>query len=274
LDEYDNVFGGRKRREGAEDLTGIINAGFARGKPYRRWNVQTNQQEVCPSFCMTTLAGIGDLPDTVMDRAIVLRMRRRAKTEIVQPYRIRRDQPALVEMNGRLHAWVHANVEKLKSAHPVMPVEDRDADKWEPLLAIADLAGGRWPDRARAACEALCVEPEGDDATLGERLICELAPIFYRVLASYRTRWPGTSGVASQVLVDELCAIEEAPWSDLRGEPLNPRILARLLRPYGIRAKTIRFGDATPRGYEVTAFHEAWIRYCGIEDTRSRGGGQ
>jgi Protein of unknown function (DUF3631) len=270
LDEYDTVFGGRKPTDSAEDLRGIINAGFARGKPYRRWNIQTREQEVCPSFCMVTLAGIGDLPDTIEDRAVILRMRRRAKTEIIQPYRIRRDRPALVKLNGRLHAWVHANLEKLRTTEPVMPVEDRDADKWEPLLAIADIAGGRWPERARVACTALCVEPEADDATLGERLVCELAEIFRRVLTDYRRQWPSVSGLPSSVLVDELCALEEAPWGDLRGDRLTPRILARLLRPYGIKSKGIRVGDAILRGYEVTAFHEAWIRYCGIEDTRPK----
>jgi hypothetical protein len=113
LDEYDTVFSGRKPREGAEDLRGIINGGFARGKPYIRWNVQTREQEICPSFCMVTLAGIGELPDTIEDRAIVLHMRRRARSEEIQPYRIRRDRPALIELRDQLHAWVRANIDKL-----------------------------------------------------------------------------------------------------------------------------------------------------------------
>jgi hypothetical protein len=266
LDEYDTVFG-KTTREGAEDLRGILNAGFARGKPYRRWNVQTREQEVCPSFCMATLAGIGDLPDTIEDRSIVLHMRRRAKHEVVRPYRIRRDRPGLVALHDRLHTWVNGNIEKLRTAEPVMPVEDRDADKWEPLIAVADLAGGDWPRRARAACLTLCAPTDADDATLGERLLCELLPAYRDLLTRARTIYGwDVDWVPSQWLVDELVKLDDAPWGDIRGKALDQRLMARLLRPYGVKPLTRRLGQATPRCYERVTLHDAWVRYCGMED--------
>jgi hypothetical protein len=264
MDEYDTVFG-KKTREGAEDLRGIINAGFARGKPYRRWNVQTREQEVCPSFCMVTLAGIGDLPDTVEDRGIVLHMRRRAPGELIRPYRIRRDRPGLVALHDRLHTWVSGNLDRLKTAEPVSPVDDRDADKWEPLLAVADLAGGDWPMRGRAACVALCAPADADDSTLGERLLCELLGVYAGALNSLRTAYgPLIDAVPSQTLVDGLVALEDSPWGDLHGVKLNQRMLARLLRPYGVKPVTKRIGSSTPRCYERADLHEAWIRYCPV----------
>jgi hypothetical protein len=134
LDEYDTVFGKRGQQEGSEDLRGILNAGFSRGKPYRRWNVQTREQEVCPTFCMATLAGIGDLPDTVEDRSIILHMRRRAKNEEISSFRLRRDRLPLEALGKLLHVWIGQHLEWLKSYEPVLPVDDRDADKWEPLV--------------------------------------------------------------------------------------------------------------------------------------------
>ena len=47
--------------------------------------------------------------------------------------------------------------EQVGAATPDMPagVTDRAAEIWEPLLAIADAAGGHWPETARAACRPL-----------------------------------------------------------------------------------------------------------------------
>jgi hypothetical protein len=107
LDEADTVFGKRKGelREGAEDVRGILNAGHSRGWPYRRWNANRNTAESCPTFAMAVIAGIGDMPDTIEDRAVVISMRRRAAVEQVRSWRSRRAVPALRELRGRLHDW-------------------------------------------------------------------------------------------------------------------------------------------------------------------------
>ena len=104
LDEADTVFG-RKAADNHEDLRGIINAGHQRNRPYIRWDAIARQREHCPTFSMAALAGIGDLPDTIMDRAVIIRMRRRAPGESVEPYRTRRDRPPLDALRGRLASW-------------------------------------------------------------------------------------------------------------------------------------------------------------------------
>jgi hypothetical protein len=128
---------------------------------------------------MAALAGIGDLPDTIEDRAVIVTMRRRAPGEQVSSFRRRRDLPALVTLRDRLHCWLRDHLPELETAEPAMPVEDRAADTWEPLVAVADLAGGGWPTLAREACRTMTAEASADDdGSLGERLLADLREVF------------------------------------------------------------------------------------------------
>ena len=142
VDEADTIFGG-KNADANEDLRGLLNAGHQRNRPTIRWDAGTRQLEKIPTFAMAALAGIGAMPDTIEDRAIVVRMRRRGPGETVAPYRHRRDRPTLVEVSVALAGWLGEHLPELERAEPVMPLEDRAADTWEPLIAVADLAGGR-----------------------------------------------------------------------------------------------------------------------------------
>jgi hypothetical protein len=253
LDEADTIFGRRRgeRAEATEDLRGILNAGHARGRPYVRWDVSARAVERCPTFAMVALAGIGDLPDTIEDRAVIITMRRRAPAERITPFRRRRDLPQLTELSDRLHAWIRAHLAELQAAVPIMPVEDREADVWEPLVAVADLAGGGWPERARQACQAMTAETDGEGAA-SERLLADLRAVFGKADALY-----------SKTLLDRLHALEEAPWADWYGRPLTARDLAKLLRPYGVKSRSVREGGIgeSLKGYAVEDLHDAWRRY-------------
>jgi hypothetical protein len=178
LDEADTVWGKKDQRpEGAEDLRGILNSGHSRGWPYVRWDAAKRERELCPTFAMAIIGGIGDMPDTVEDRAVIVSMRRRAPGESVTQWRTRRAVPRLCELRGRLNAWVMACRDVLASAEPELPAEDRTADVWEPLVAIADAAGGDWPARARKACEIVAAEAaDPRDGTAGERLLADQRP--------------------------------------------------------------------------------------------------
>ena len=128
---------------------------------------------------MAALAGIGNMPDTIEDRAVIINMRRRAPDETVKPYRTRRDGPALAQLKAQLHAWVRAHLDQLEAAAPELPVEDRAADTWEPLVAIADLAGGHWPADARAAVLALATDDlDVDHVSLRVRLLIDFRTAF------------------------------------------------------------------------------------------------
>ncbi len=111
------------------------------------------------------------MPDTIEDRAVVISMRRRAPGESVAPFRTRRDAPPLNDLRDQLCAWVRSRMDRLIHATPDMPVEDRVADTWEPLCAIADAAGGDWPARVRKATLVLSAAAgEADiEASLGVR---------------------------------------------------------------------------------------------------------
>ncbi len=144
VDEADTIFG--PKADGHEDLRGLLNAGHQRNRPAKRYDLAKNRVESISTFAMAALAGIGRMPDTIEDRAVVVQMRRRAPGETVEPYRHRRDRPRLQRLAERLNGWLRNDLTTLETAEPAMPVEDRAADTWEPLIAIADHAGGHWPE--------------------------------------------------------------------------------------------------------------------------------
>lgn len=250
IDEADTIFGPRSA-DNHEDLRGLINSGHQRGRPYIRWDPTARAAEICPTFSMAVLAGIGDLPDTIMDRAVVVRMRRRGPGENVLPYRTRRDGPALADLRDQLHAWVRDHLAELTEAEPDMPVEDRAADTWEPLVCIADLAGGHWPSRARrTVLNMVAAENAAEvEASLGVRLLTDIRDIFNDWTVSF---------MASQELNTALVKLEDAPWRDM---PLTTRRLSDLLRPYGIRPA--RNTANTVRGYRHEDLTESFVRYLG-----------
>jgi hypothetical protein len=190
VDEADTIFG--PKADGNEDLRGLLNAGHQRNRPAVRYEAASNRVITIPTFCMAALAGIGAMPDTIEDRAVVVRMRRKAPGEQAAPYRHRRDRPGLQTLAERLSAWLRANLAKLEHAEPAMPVEDRAADTWEPLVAVADYAGGRWPDRARTAVLTLTAEA-ADHGQVSTRV---------RLLADCRTAFGTDTALATAVLLD------------------------------------------------------------------------
>jgi hypothetical protein len=269
VDEADTIFGG-KNAEANEDLRGLLNAGHQRNRPAIRWDINTRSLERLPTFAMAALAGIGAMPDTIEDRAVVVRMRRRAPGETVAPYRVRRDGPKLHALAEALHDWLRPNMPALEDAEPDMPVEDRAADTWEPLVAIADLAGSHWPDSARQATLALNADND-DPATASHRT---------RILADCRTAFGNQDAIPTTVLLDRLKADDEAPWASYGPNGLTSAKLGALLREYDIRSGNIRFDRADLdqwgirtdsdqlKGYRRADFLDAWSRYCPADAPR------
>jgi hypothetical protein len=265
LDEADTIFG--PAVQGAnEDLRGLLNAGHQRNRPTIRYDAGKNRVEKIATFAMAALAGIGAMPDTIEDRAVVIRMRRRAPGEEVAPYRERRDGPPLRALAAEVNAWMRANGEALERAAPEMPVEDRAADTWEPLVAVADLAGGTWPERARNACLSLNAER---DATTD-------VPLRVRLLMDCRTAFADAPALPTGVLLERLCADSEAPWATAgaRGEGLSAMKLANLLKEYDIRPDTYRFTEGQAKGYQAADFADAWNRYCPTSAEHPAGDGE
>jgi len=251
VDEADTIFG-TSTAAANEDLRGLLNAGHQRNRPALRYDANTKRVERIPTFAMAALAGIGAMPDTIEDRAVVIRMRRRAVGETVAPYRHRRDRPALTALAEQLHAWLTAYLKELEAAEPVMPLEDRAADTWEPLIAVADLAGDDWPVRARTAA-VLLSDAREENAEGSDRV---------RLLTDCRTAFADADALPTATLLDRLKANPEAPWADFGNGGLTAMKIGALLREYEISSDTIRFPTGQAKGYRRADFEDAWNRYA------------
>jgi hypothetical protein len=262
FDEVDTVFGPRAKDN--EDVRGMLNAGHRRGATSLRCVVRgkTIEVEEFPAYCAVAMAGLGDLPDTILTRSVVIKMRRRSPTENVQPFRHRVHAPEGHAIRDRLTDWAASVEDKVTDAWPDMPdgIEDRNADVWEPLLAVADVADGGWPDRARVAAVALVADLRDGTPSLGIRLLQDIRDLFDDA---------DDVALSTDALLTNLRGIEEGPWADLRGRELDSRGLANRLRKYEIRSRTIRVGDATPKGYRREDFEDAWSRYLSAKSATS-----
>jgi hypothetical protein len=252
FDEIDTVFGPKAKDN--EEIRGLLNAGHRRGAVAGRCVVRGKivETEEIPAYCAVGLAGIGDLPDTILTRSIIIAMRRRAPDEYIEAYRRRVHAPAGEALKGRIAAWAGAIGSQLADAWPEMPsgITDRDADVWEPLIAIADAAGGDWPERARVSAVTLVTSSKEGVPSIGIRLLSDIRAVF-----------SDRDVMATETILTALHNLNESIWSDIKGKPLNDRGLATRLRRYDIKPKVVRIGDSTHRGYARGDFADAWKRY-------------
>lgn len=249
LDELDAVF--KDRSDKYEEVRALINAGHRRGATVPRTVTTGNKHEVkfFPVFGPKVLAGIGKLPDTVADRSIPIRMLKRKRTETVEKFREAHASREAEPIAAALAAAIAASP-PAREAHVPDELPDRAADAWEPLLAIADAAGGTWPGRARRAALILHAD-RADDDSLGLRLLADTRVVFDRMEID---RLPTVT------IIDALKADEEAPWVDDR-HPLTPERLARLLKPFEIRSRQMKVGNVNVRGFLRDSFADSWDRY-------------
>ena len=253
-DECDTVFTAKGDNE---DIRGLLNAGHRKHSVVGRCVVRGRdiETEETPAYCAVALAGLGDLPDTILTRSVIVMMRRRAPAERVDPYRRREVEAQAQGLHDRIADWAAAVFDDAAAAQPTFPlgVEDRAADVWEALLVVADLAGCEWPQRARVAAEAMVAEGKTTTPSLGVRLLEDLRRVF-----------AGHDRMTTDAILKALVSMDEAPWGDLRGKPMDARGLAARLKPYGIGSKQIRIGATTAKGYEAADMADAWSRYLSL----------
>lgn len=255
LDEIDAIFASASER--TEPLRAILNSGNRPGASVARCVGDGANQQVVdfPIFCAKALAGIdsGRIPDTITDRAIEIRMRRKTDLEPVARFRHRDGDLEAEPLRQQIEAWAETHTAAMSVANPALPheLDDRAAEAWEPLFAIADLAGGDWPVRAREAAQGLGVE-RADERSHGTR-----------VLAVARVAFNGSDALATRDLLVAVNGDDELPFGGWRdGKGLAPRGLAQILRPYGIASRSVRLTDgSTPKGYKREQFEDAWSRY-------------
>jgi Protein of unknown function (DUF3631) len=258
-DEVDALFGSVAREEANLDVRSILNSGYRRGAKVHRCVTVGKRVEVeeLDAFAPVAVAGLRNLPDTLASRTIIIRMRRRAPDEVVEQFRFRRVLPLASALYDRIAAWTGGL--DLREAEPAMPdgVEDRSAECWEPLLAVADAAGGDWPRRVREAAVHFVAGGRDESTSPGVELLEHIREAFATVDALW-----------TETLLERLHARPESPWRDIRGKPLDDRGLARRLKGFGIRSRDVRVGGGGARkGYRTEQFHDAWKRYLTVSAT-------
>lgn len=254
LDEIDAIFNSHSER--TEPLRAILNAGNRPGATVARCVGENKDVEDFPIFCAKVLAGIDSghrIPDTVRDRAVTISMQRKTGAEPVERFRYRDANAGAQPIREGFERWAVGAVDQLLAADPELPreLDDRAAEAWEPLLAIADMAGRGWPERARSAAKALSGDIDRDETTTGTML-----------LAAIQKAFGESDRITTIDLLGTINADDELPFGGWRdGKGLDGRRLARHLKPYGIRPRTIRIGDHTEKGYLKESLTEAWERW-------------
>jgi Protein of unknown function (DUF3631) len=254
LDETDAIFA-KGAAQNHEDLRALLNAGYKRGATVDRCVGDGSSMKVAefPAFAPAALAGIaGNMPPTITTRAVTIHMRRRAPDEEIAEFIEEDALDDAAPLREALSGWLGSAVDELKGARPSMPagVTDRRAEIWRALLAVADAAGGHWPASARQACSHFVLGTDPGELSIGMRLLADLREVF-----------GDHDAMPTAVILGKLQEIEDGPWADLHGKPIDARRLSRMLGKHRVKPKVIRVGDATPRGYTREQLADLWRRY-------------
>jgi putative DNA primase/helicase len=237
-----------------EELRGILNSGHRKGGSVLRTVGDEFEPRSFSTYSACAIALIGKLPGTLADRSVPIALRRRRPDEAVIPFRF--DRTGHLDQLARKAArWAADNADCIRTADPEMPAGmfNRAADNWRPLLAIADAAGGKWPERARQAARQCAGAAAGDDQSNRVHLLADVRAIFTDRI---------TDRMRSADLVAALVAIEGRPWAEWkRDKAITQNGLARMLKPFGIAPDSVRMGDETPKGYQLAHFADAFARY-------------
>lgn len=242
-----------------EELRGVLNSGHTRETAYSirvEGDAANREPRRFFTWGAKAVAMIGKPAGTIIDRSIILEMRRKLAGERVE--RLRHAAPAGFEILRRKCArWVEDNGAELLAARPELPtvLNDRQQDNWEPLFSIAMVAGKEWLARARAAALALSGVAELDDASsVRVLLLSDIREYFESVK---NPEWVRTAD-----LLEYLNGLAEHPWPEFqRGRPLSAAGLARMLKPFGLKSGTFRTINGTVKGYRPADFQDTFRRY-------------
>ena len=234
----------------SNEMTGIINSGHGRNRAFVTRCVGDNYDSTpFSTWTPMVLASIGDLQSTIMDRSIVIQIRRKKTSEqvVVIPYDL---LVVCKRVREELLKWSMDNSSLIK-ASPYSPPDignDRAADNWTPLFTIASLASENWLSKCSQAYRMLNVKEELGVSTM---LLSDIKPILTNI-----------SKLSSADLVFELSKDRDKPWCEFKnGRAITQNALAMILKPYGIKPKPMRIGSLTFRGYELSQFTDTFDRY-------------
>jgi len=240
-----------------DELAGLINAGHTRAtaKAWRLVGKDFDPKDF-NVWGAKAFAGISiekHLPDATISRAIVINLRRKLKHESVSRLRYAGDG-LFEELSAKLARFAEDYSQQVKDARPTLPEEltDRAQDNWEPLLAIAQCAGDEWvKDGTLAAMKLSCADVQV--VSKSNELLADIQKVFEE---------KELDKIGTKDLTDALVSDEEKPWATYnRGKPITPSQVSKLLTGYGIKSKTVRTGNRTAKGFEISQFDDAFNRY-------------
>ena len=256
LDEADTFFGDDP------ELRGIVNGSQRRGQAYvLRCVGENHETRNFGTWCPKAISGIGGLPDTVIDRALVLSLERKPPSDRSVGRWRDRDKEAIKDLQRRIARWINdtggAILELRDSVRFPPCLNDRARDAWEALFAISDVAGGHWAGeggRSWTACETVRADAE-DETGAREKLLADLREVFKDA--------GDPEALPTKQILEALIAMEGRPWSEWkRGKQLSARGLSDLLNPFKVRPGTIRTdAEGTPKGYKRTDLERVWKSY-------------
>jgi hypothetical protein len=257
IDEFDSVLASEDKTA----LRSVINSGHTRGQGIIRCVEPDFTPQLFSTFCPKVIGMVGrKLPATTLSRCIIVELKRRKASEPIDRFE-HKDDNDLAQLRSRLLRWSTDNEDALRDAKPTMPkaFDNRRADNWRVMLAIAGLAGEDWGDKARLA--AIKLEGASDTTTIRARLLSDIRRIFDE---------DGVDCILSAVLVERLKADPEAPWVDWRrGKGLTQNSLATLLGGR-ICSETVHPSrDVHGKGYKRSRFEDDWARYLPAENPSS-----
>lgn len=237
-----------------EELRGIVNSGHTRQSAFV---IRTVGDEHEPKRFSTwgakAIAGIGRLPETTVDRAVVVELKRKLPSERTDRLR-HADRSQFERLSRMLARFAEDNGDAIEAARPDLPeaLNDRSQDNWEPLLAIADRAGGRWPTTARAAALKLSGAAQEAMSSSAE-LLSDVRAVFDAA---------GDEKISTEALLRALIGKEESPWGTYHGgKPMTARNLAKRVGEYSIKSTNVRFGHEVLKGFCRWQFEDAFARY-------------
>lgn len=239
-----------------EELRGLLNAGHKRGARAYRCEGDNHEVRGFNVFAPVVLAGIGNLPGTLHDRSIVIKLVRAKPGEVKTGFDSRRIQTE-TELCRKLARWCGDYAKQIEASDPILPSRafNRLADNWRPLFAIAEVAGGDWPQRVAHAFTLLTTQEDADAHGIGTMLLADVQAAFKDAAADR---------MFSKSLVESLVAMSDRPWNEIRGKsqkPITENWLAHRLRGFGVSPKTLRIGSDRAKGYELQDFQDSFGRY-------------
>jgi len=237
-----------------DEIRGILNAGHYRKTAFVIRTVgDSHEPKKFMTWCAKVLCGIGKIAHTLTDRSIVIELRRKLVNETVENIHLT-DESEFAVIRQKLKRWYEDNSEQYRALRPVRieGINDRAADNWQPLQAVAELAGGEWPRLCKhAAIKLSGIEEE--TPSINVELLMDIADVFHD---------RGVTKIFTANLLDALCQDEDKQWLTWnRGKPITAHQVSKRLSEFGISPKDIRIGQDHKKGYELQPINEAIIRY-------------